>query len=89
MEQLIKEKVKGDRKVELVRIIPGAGLITAAMVRAYSDDITRFKGYKQYSSYAGLSPWVQNSNRTEGVGNITKQEPEKLHKALVQIVLGL
>lgn len=89
MERLLEEKVKDDRMVELIRTIPGAGLITAATVRAYTDDIRRFKGYKQYSAYAGLTPWVQNSNRTERVGNITKRGPEELRTALVQIVLGM
>ena len=36
--------------VELIRTIPGAGLITAATVRAYTDDIKRFPSYKQYSA---------------------------------------
>jgi transposase len=89
MERLLEEKVKDDRMVELVRTIPGAGLITAATVRAYTDDIRRFKGYKQYSAYAGLTPWVQNSNRTERVGSITKRGPEELRTALVQIVVGM
>ena len=89
MERLIEEKVKEDRMVELIRTIPGAGLITAATVRAYTDDIERFKGYKQYSAYAGLTPWVQNSNTTERMGSITKRGPEELRTALVQIVLGM
>lgn len=89
MERLLEEKVKDDRMVALVRTIPGAGLITAATVRAYTDDIRRFKGYKQYSAYAGLTPWVHNSNKTERVGSITKRGPEELRTALVQIVLGM
>jgi len=89
IERLLEEKVKDDRMVELIRTIPGAGLITSATVRAYTDDIQRFRGYKQYSSYAGLTPWVQNSNRTERIGSITKRGPEELRTALVQIVLGM
>ena len=89
IERVIDEKVKNDRMVELIRTIPSAGLITAATVRAYTDDIRRFSGYKQYSSYAGLVPWVQNSNRVERVGSITKRGPEELRTALVQIVLGM
>jgi transposase len=89
IEKLLEEKVKEDRMVELIRTIPGAGLITAATVRAYTDDIKRFPSYKQYSAYAGLAPWVQNSNNRERIGGITKRGPEELRTALVQIVLGM
>lgn len=80
---------KAGRTVELVKTIPGVGVITAATVREYVDDINRFRGYKQLSSYAGLAPWVQNSNQRERQGRITKRGPEELRAALVQIVLGM
>ncbi len=80
---------RNDIKAELIRTIPGAGLITSATVRAYTDDIRRFRGYKQYSAYAELTPWVQNSNTTERMGSITKGGPEELRTALIQIVLGM
>ena len=89
LEKILSEKVRGDRVVELLMTIPGTGLITAATVRAYVDDIDRFLSYKQFSSYAGLAPWVQNSNERERYGNITKRGPEPLRTALVQMVLGM
>jgi transposase len=89
IERLLEEKVAGDRTVELLMTIPGAGLITAATIRAFTDDIERFATYKQYSAYAGLVPWVQSSNTTEHYGNITKRGPKELRTALVQVVLGM
>lgn len=89
LENLIKERTKGDRTVELLKTIPGSGLITATTVRAFVDDIGRFGSYKQLCSYAGLAPWVQNSNRRERHGRITKRGPEELRTALVQMVLGM
>ena len=89
LEKILEEKVRGDRVVELLMTIPGTGLITAATVRAYVDEIERFASYKQFSSYAGLAPWVQNSNERERYGNITKRGPEPLRTALVQMVLGM
>lgn len=89
LEKLLQEKVAGDRVVELLLSIPGTGLITAATVRAYVDDISRFVGYKQFSAYAGLAPWVQSSNEREHYGSITKRGPEPLRTALVQMVLGM
>lgn len=89
MGRLIEERTKGDRTVELLKTIPGSGVITAATVRAFVDDIGRFAGYKQLCSYAGLAPWVQNSNMRERHGRITKRGPEELRTALVQMVLGM
>lgn len=61
----------------------------AATIRAFTDDISRFTTYKQYSAYAGLVPWVQSSNLSERYGNITKRGPKELRTALVQVVLGM
>lgn len=89
LEELLKRKVEGDRVVKLLMSIPGTGVITAATVRAHADDIGRFSGYKQFSAYAGLVPWVQCSNERERYGSITKRGPEPLRTALVQMVLGM
>jgi transposase len=89
LEKLLEEMVKSDEDVRILRTIPGAGLITAATIRAYADDINRYHGYKQFSSYSGLAPWVQNSNETIRHGRITKRGPEPLRTALVQLVLGM
>jgi len=89
LEKVLEEKVAGDRVVELIRTIPGAGLITAATIRAYLDDIGRFTTAKQLAAYAGLVPWVQNSAERERHGKITKRGPNELRTALVQVVLGM
>jgi len=89
LEELLKGQVAGDRVVELLMSIPGTGILTATTVRAYMDDITRFRSYKQFSAYAGLAPWVQSSNERERYGSITKRGPEPLRTALVQMVLGM
>jgi len=89
LEQEIAKKVRGDRDVQLLRTIPGCGLLTASTIRAYTDDIRRFVSYKQYAAYAGLVPWVQRSNETVHYGRITKRGPEALRTAFVQLVLGM
>jgi len=89
VEKVLAEKVAGDRVVELLKTIPGAGLITASTIRAYTDEIGKFVSYKQYAAYAGLVPWVHSSNTTERYGNITKRGPCELRTALVQVVLGM
>jgi transposase len=89
IEEQIREIVSGDKMVELLQTIPGCGEICAWTIRAYTDDIKRFANEKKYASFAGLAPWVQNSNKTEHYGKITKRGPKELRTALVQVVMGM
>jgi transposase len=89
IEDELERLTVGDRMVELLLTIPGCGKISAWTIRAYTDDIMRFSSAKKYASYAGLAPWVQNSNETIHHGKITKRGPEELRTALVQVVMGM
>lgn len=89
LEKVLEELVEDDEDVELLQTIPGVGLITAATVRAYTDDIGRYESAKKYAANAGLVPWVQNSNMTIHHGHITKRGPVELRTAFVQMVMGM
>ena len=89
IEKQLRDLTKDDRMVELLLTIPGCGEICAWTIRAYIDDINRFSSPKKLAAYAGLAPWVQNSNETIHHGKITKRGPKELRTALVQIVMGL
>ncbi|MCL1812971.1 MAG: transposase, partial [Treponema sp.] len=89
IEEQLRALTAGDRMVELLMSIPGCGEIGAWTIRAYTDDIKRFSSAKKYCAYAGLAPWVQNSNETIHHGKITKRGPKELRTALVQVVMGL
>jgi transposase len=89
IEKQLRAMVEGDRMVELLMSIPGCGEISSWTIRAYTDDIKRFSSPKKYASFAGLAPWVQNSNETIRHGSITKRGPKELRTALVQVVMGL
>jgi transposase len=89
IEKQLRAMAKGDRMVELLMTIPGCGEICSWTIRAYTDDIKRFASPKKYASFAGLAPWVQNSNETVHHGRITKRGPKELRTALVQVVMGL
>jgi hypothetical protein len=65
------------------------GEVCARTIRAYTDDVKRFASPKKYASFAGLAPWVQNSNETIHHGSITKRGPKELRTAVVQVVMGL
>lgn len=89
LEKVLAELVKEDEDVELLQSIPGVGIITASAIRAFTDDINRFESAKKYAAYAGLVPWVQNSNHTIHHGRITKRGPVELRTAFVQVVMGM
>ena len=89
LEKVLAELVAEDEDVELLQTIPGVGLITAATIRAYTDDINRYDSAKSYAAHAGLVPWVQNSNETVRHGHITKRGPVELRTAFVQVVMGM
>lgn len=89
LERILEGMVAKDENVELLRTIPGIGLITASTIRAYLDDIDRYENPKKFASHMGLAPWVQNSNETIHHGHITRRGPEELRTALVQCVMGM
>jgi transposase len=89
IEEELRALTAEDRIVKLLLSIPGCGEIGAWTIRAFTDDIGRFVDAKHYSAFAGLAPWVQNSNETIHHGRITKRGPEELRTALAQVVMGM
>lgn len=89
IERVLSDLVVNDEDVAILKSIPGVGLITAATIRAYTDDINRYESAKKYAAYAGLVPWVQNSNTTVRHGHITRRGPVELRTAFVQVVMGM
>jgi len=89
IEKELRGLVEGDRMVELLMSIPGCGEISAWTIRAWTDDIKRFSDPKKYASFAGLAPWVQDSNESIHHGRITKRGPKELRTGIVQVVMGL
>lgn len=81
--------VKDDRTVEILKSLPGTGLLSAITVRAYIDDIKRFGHFNKLSGYCGLVPWVSCSDKTQHYGKITKRGPVELRTAIIQMVLGM
>jgi transposase len=64
IEKQFRTLAEGDRVVALLMTVPGCDDICAWTIRAYTDDIKRFASAKKYALFAGLAPWVQNSNET-------------------------
>ncbi len=89
LEKKLTELVAEDKDVELLKTIPGTGLVNASAVRGILGTIERFDSPKKVASYAGLVPWVSNSNETVRHGHITKRGSTILRNALVQMAMGM
>lgn len=89
IEGKLENMVKDDKAVEILRSLPGTGLLSAITVRAYIDDIKRFSHFNKLSGYCGLVPWVSCSDQTQHYGKITKRGPVELRTAIIQMVLGM
>lgn len=59
----------------LLMSIGGIGPRTAEAVLAYTDGVERFKGAREYGSYFGLVPKLDESGDTRRLGHISKHGP--------------
>jgi len=60
---------------KLLMSIPGIGPRTTEAVLAYTDNVHRFGNYKQYCSYFGLTPKLDESGSCRRLGHISKHGP--------------
>jgi transposase len=84
VEAKLEAIAKEDRRVQLLRTIPGVGRCTAEVIVAHLDDAGRFQTSGQVSSYAGLVPRQFQSGATDRRGRITRRGPGLLRKVLVE-----
>lgn len=68
----------------LLMTIPGIGPRTAESVLAYTDDVSRFARSKQFCSYYGLTPRLDESGSIRRLGHISKQGPSVVRWALCE-----
>lgn len=59
----------------LLQTIAGVGPRTAEAVLAYTDQVERFRRGKEYCSYFGMTPKLDESGATRRLGHISKQGP--------------
>jgi len=69
---------------KLLMSIPGVGPRTSEAVLAYTDDIKRFGNYKQYCSYFGLTPKLDESGSLRRLGHISKHGPSVVRWVLCE-----
>jgi transposase len=80
----IQDLANKDPMAKLLMTIPGIGPLTAMLIIAEIEDISRFPSHRNLSSYAGLVPSLDASADKNRTGRITKQGSPYLRTALVE-----
>jgi transposase len=77
---------RDDKKVKLLRSIPGLGPFFSVLVAKEIDDISRFRDEKKLCAYAGLVPSTYASGGKVFHGRITKTGNKWLRWAFIEAV---
>ena len=68
----------------LLMSIPGVGPRTAEAVLAFTDDVERFTGGKEYCGYFGVTPKLDESSGSRRLGHISKKGPSVVRWVLCE-----
>ena len=74
---------KLDKRVMLLRTIPGVGPVTASAIVATVGDARQFKNGRQFAAWLGLTPLNRSSGGKERLGRITKMGDRYIRRLLV------
>ncbi len=77
-------RLAGNAAARLLLSIPGVGPRTAEGVLAYTDEVERFRRGKEYCSYFGMTPKLDESGSTRRLGHISKQGPSVVRWLIVE-----
>lgn len=80
----IKSEVVKHPQYELVKSVPNVGPLTASILLACIENISRFRSARSLASYFGIVPGVFQSGSTEKTGSITKRGNYLARKFLAQ-----
>jgi len=84
--EIVKELARSDKRVKLLRSIPGLGPFFSVLVATEIDDISRFSDEKKLCAYAGLVPSTYSSGGKVFHGRITKTGNKWLRWAFIEAV---
>ena len=77
-------RLEGNTAALLLLSIPGVGPRTAEAVLAYTDEVERFRRGKDYCSYFGMTPKLDESGSRRRMGHISKQGPSVVRWLIVE-----
>jgi len=73
------------RQVELLRSVPGIGIITAMEILLELGDVSRFPNGRKLAAYVGLTPSQHSSGDKMRLGRITKIGKAHLRSSLIEV----
>ena len=82
--RLLSESSEYKTQCELLRTIPGVGLIVAMTLLTEIEDINRFKRTDDFCSFIGLVPTMYSSGEHEVRGDITPRANHLLRKMIIE-----
>jgi transposase len=72
------------KNIELIRSIPGIGLITGMIFLTEIEDIARFENSDKLAGFIGFVPTCHSSGERESKGEITPRRHKSMRKTLVE-----
>lgn len=85
VEEKLNAIGEADKRVQLLRTIPGVGPRLAEAIVALLDQPQRFRKASQVSGYSGMVPKAFDSGESERRGHITKQGSGLVRSLLVEV----
>ncbi len=82
--RLLNEDSVYSNKINLLKSVPGIGLIVALTFISELGTMNRFKNLDKLCSYVGLIPSTNSSGEKEYVGKITRRSNKSLRTALIE-----
>jgi len=80
----LDERLKIHPGAVVLMDIPGVGPRTTEAVLAYTDEVERFRRGRDYCSYFGMTPKLDQSGSVRRVGHISKQGPSVVRWLIVE-----
>ena len=87
LDQAFSAYARTDPAIDLLRSLPGVGLISAITIRAELGEVERFRNGHQVARWAGLTPKVLISGQMVRHGSITREGSTYLRQAMVSLAL--
>ena len=83
IQQLAKTE-SYSKGVELLKTVPGIGVLTAMKIMTELDTIYRFPNLNKLCAYIGLIPMTKSSGQKEIIGDITSRGHHILREAFIE-----
>jgi transposase len=83
VEEQLKALASETPKVDLLRTIPGIGLLTSTALAGFVGSVERFPSGRHFAAYLGLTPLEHSSGGRRRLGRITKMGDVYLRTLLI------